>query len=93
MCRRKQFSDKITLFLATQSHAVEFVMWLLAVGGKSVHQMLPHRAVHSMFQVEQEAEVTILFRRRVKPKQISICILGSLKNMGRKIFGGIFIFS
>lgn len=32
MCRGKQFSDKITLFLAKQAHAVEFVMWLLAVG-------------------------------------------------------------
>lgn len=36
MYRRKQFSDKITLFLAEQTHAVEFVMRLLALGGKSV---------------------------------------------------------
>lgn len=29
-CRRKQFSDKITLFLAKQTHVVEYLMWLLA---------------------------------------------------------------
>lgn len=30
MCRRKQFSHKITLFLAKQAHVVEFLLWLLA---------------------------------------------------------------
>lgn len=30
MCRRKQFSDKITLFLAKPAHVVEVLLWLLA---------------------------------------------------------------
>jgi hypothetical protein len=54
--------------------------------------MPQHRAVHSMFQVEHEAEVTILFRRQIKPKQVSVCTFSSLKNIGRKTFGGIYFY-
>lgn len=62
MCRREQFSDKLTLFLATQAHAVEFFLWFLAEN-KSMLKYWQVELFHISFQVGDKARVMILFRK------------------------------
>lgn len=61
MCRRKQFSDKITLFLAKQAHVVEFLF--VVVGRKKVRaKILAGSAFAHYFKLGLE-EVMIFFRK------------------------------
>lgn len=65
MCRRKQFSDKITLFLATHTHVAEFLLWLLAVTKRKKKVDADYWQVklsHILFPVRDKAKVTILFK-------------------------------
>lgn len=65
MCRRKQFSDKITLFLAKQAHVVEFLLWLLAEKSAESWQV---ELFHVSFQAGDEAKVMVLFGKQNKTK-------------------------